>query len=131
MPLCDGAAAYGDNNVQVLNSMFTEAKSVTIATPIYNFDANAALKNLVEFTGRSWSDKPIGFICAAGGQGSYMSIMSLANSLMLDFRCIIVPRFVYATGDDFSEDNIPSDKIKQRLAELAEITLKLSRIVEN
>ena len=27
-------------------------------------------------------------------------IMGLANSLMLDFRCWIVPRFVYVTGAD-------------------------------
>jgi NAD(P)H-dependent FMN reductase len=70
------------------------ARAVIIATGIYNYDANAAVKNLVELTGDAWENKVVGFLCAAGGMSSYMSIMSLANSLMLDFRSIIVPRFV-------------------------------------
>jgi FMN reductase len=38
-------------------------------------------------------NKVVGFLCAAGGKSSYMSVMRLANSLMLDFRCLIIPHF--------------------------------------
>ena len=44
--------------------------------------------------GRAFTGKPVGFVCAAGGRSSYMAVLGLANSLMLDFRCLIVPRFV-------------------------------------
>ena len=63
-------------------------------------------------------DKIFGFLCAAGGRNSYMSVMSLANSLMLDFRCYIIPKFVYATKNDFNEDKIVNSDTKSRIIEL-------------
>jgi FMN reductase len=92
---------------------------VIIATPIYNFDASAALKNLIELTGDSWENKVVGFLCAAGGSASYMSIMSFANSLMLDFRCLIIPRIVYATSQDFTDGRFSSEVVRERIRELA------------
>ena len=56
---------------------------------------------------------------------SYMSIMSLANSLMLDFRCVILPRFVYATGSDFAGEKITNADVVRRLRQLAEASMKL------
>ena len=44
-----------------------------------------------------------------------MSIMALAGSLMLDFRTVIIPRFVYATGKDFQESTITGEDVLQRL----------------
>ena len=69
------------------------------------YDLNAAAKNFIELTGRAWTNKVVGFICAAGGKGSYMSVTSFMNSLMLDFRCIIIPRFVYTDASGFDDDN--------------------------
>ena len=84
-----------------------------IATPIYNYNVSSSAKNLVELTGKAWTDKVVGFLCAAGGRGSYMGCMGLANSLMLDFRSLILPRFVYATGDPFAgEQNQRDPKLK-------------------
>ena len=125
LPMCDGDAAYGDPNVEKLRTRIAAARVILVAVPIYNFDANAALKNLVELTGGAWEDKIVGFACAAGGQSSYMSIMGLANSLMLDFRCIILPRFVYATGDDFDGGMITSTEVKRRLQQLADSARRL------
>ena len=119
LPLCDGEAAYSDPNVEKLSAKISAARVIVIATPIYNFDANAAVKNLVELTGSAWEDKIVGFACAAGGALSYMSVMGLANSLMLDFRCVIIPRFVYATGDDFEGDRVPKPEIAKRIKQLA------------
>jgi len=120
LPLCDGDAAYGDPNVEILRAKIEAARVILLAVPIYNYDANAAVKNLVELTGGAWEDKIVGFACAAGGQSSYMSIIGLANSLMLDFRCIILPRFVYATGDDFEHGKIASAEIRKRVKQLAD-----------
>jgi NAD(P)H-dependent FMN reductase len=125
LPLCDGEAAYGDPNVEKLSTRIKAARVILVTTPVYNYDANAAVKNLVELTGSSWEDKIVGFACAAGGQSSYMSIMGLANSLMLDFRCVIIPRFVYATGDDFSGDKISSSEVKRRIKQLVDSARRL------
>lgn len=109
IPLCGGAEAWGDPNVAKLGEIFEDADAVVFATPIYNFDVNAVLKNAIEFHGRKLSGKLAGFMCAAGGQGSYMSVMAFANSLMLDFRVVVLPRFVYATGDAFEQDEVDTE----------------------
>jgi NAD(P)H-dependent FMN reductase len=126
LPLCDGATAYGAPAVAVLVEKIQAADAIIIATPIYNYDASAAVKNLVELTGRNWMDKVVAFLCAAGGQGSYMSIMALANSLMLDFRCLIIPRFVYVTKHVFDDNHqLVDEDAQQRIKDMVAETLKV------
>jgi NAD(P)H-dependent FMN reductase len=125
LPLCDGEAAYDHPHVETLSKMIEAARVIIVATPIYNYDANAVAKNLVELTGSSWENKTVGFLCAAGGHSSYMSIMGLANSLMLDFRCLIIPRFVYAKSDDFTSKKQPSADLGARIIALAEASMKI------
>jgi len=125
LPLCDGEAAYEHPHVTTLSALIEGARVVIVATPIYNYDANATAKNLVELTGSAWENKTVGFLCAAGGASSYMSIMSLANSLMLDFRCLIIPRFVYAKGEDFGPEKEPTGELAARIHALAEASVKI------
>ncbi|MEO1527955.1 MAG: NAD(P)H-dependent oxidoreductase [Planctomycetota bacterium] len=126
LPLCDGATAYGDPKVAELGEQLDAADAVFIATPVYNFDVNAALKNAVELTGKKWTGKVVAMMLAAGGSGSYMSAMPFANSLMLDFRCVIVPRFVYTTGESFEGESLADEDIEARMELLVNETLTLS-----
>jgi FMN reductase len=130
LPLCDGGPSYDHPGVAHIGGLLGRASAVLVAAPIYNFDANAAVKNLIELTGSGWEDKAVGFLCAAGGMSSYMSAMSLANSLMLDFRSVIVPRFVYATGEAFAGGRIASREVADRVAELARATARLGGLLE-
>ena len=131
LPLCDGDSAYAQPEVISIAERVKKAEGILLSVPVYNYDANAAAKNLVELTGKSWEDKVVGFLCAAGGQGSYMSIMSLANSLMLDFRCIVLPRFVYVTGEAFEGDNLTDPEIEQRIRKLSDQLIKVSKALQS
>ena len=116
LPLCDGGAAYGNANAKAVKDRLRAASGILMGVPIYNYDVGSAAKNLIELTGRDvWTNKVAGFLCAAGGRGSYMSIMQIATSLMLDFRTVIIPRFVYATGGDFTENNITDEDVLKRI----------------
>ena len=127
LPMCNGHDCYSDPNVGSLAQKITEAKGVLLASPVYNFDVSASCKNLVELTGSAWNEKVVGFLCAAGGQGSYMSPMSMANSLMLDFRCLILPRFIYAAGDECIVDGeIKDTDLLARVDELAKQMVKVA-----
>ena len=119
LPLCDADTCYTQPAAQKLNASIAAADAILVATPVYNYDVSAAAKNMVELTGSGWEDKIVGFLCAAGGMNSYMSVMAFANSLMLDFRCVIIPRFVYATGDAFSDDKLKDQKVAKRIEEVA------------
>ncbi len=130
LPLCDGDSVYAQPEVIAAAERVQKAQGILLAVPIYNYDANAAAKNFIELTGKSWENKVVGFLCSAGGQGSYMSIMSLANSLMLDFRCIVLPSFIYVTGDSFEGENLTDAEIEQRIQKLADQLVKVSRSLQ-
>jgi len=119
LPMCDADTCYAQPAAQKLNKAIAAADGILVATPVYNYDVSAAAKNMVELTGSSWEDKVVGFLCAAGGMSSYMSVMAFANSLMLDFRCVIIPRFVYATGNAFDGEDLKDAKIGGRIEEVA------------
>ena len=127
LPICDGDKCYDDPIVDELKGYIEDANSILLASPIYNYDINAAAKNLIELTGKSWLDKIVGFILAAGGKGSYMSPMSFANSLMLDFRCIIIPRFAYADKTCFNGGQDINDDTILRIEELVDKSIQLSK----
>ncbi|MDP6041456.1 MAG: NAD(P)H-dependent oxidoreductase [Candidatus Latescibacteria bacterium] len=134
LDFCGQPEARDNPAVGELRNAVQDSAAVLMAVPIYNFYVNAVAKNLIELTGRAWIYKLVGFMCAAGGQASYMSVMNIANSLMLDFRCLVVPRFVYALGDAFGNDRtedmfVADEGILERLQELTDMTVKLSAAV--
>ena len=126
LPMCDGAKSYEHPAVAPLSAKIRESKCVLLGTPVYNYDASASSKNLIELTGRAWLDKVVGFLCAAGGRTSYMAVMSFANSLMLDFRCLIIPRFVYADQERFEAGSIRDPEVTKRIEELVDSATKLT-----
>ena len=107
------------------------ADGIIIAAPVYNYDVAAATKNMIELTGSAWQDKIVGFLCAAGGMGSYMSVMAYGNSLMLDFRCVIIPRFVFATSESFDGDNLIDKKIARRIETVAEELVRFTKALRS
>ena len=38
---------------------------------------------------------------------------------------LVIPRFVYATGEDFADGELASDEVKRRLLELGEISTRV------
>jgi FMN reductase len=118
LPLCDADVCYTHPQAEKLSKTIEGADGIIVATPVYNYHVSAAAKNMVELTGSAWEDKIVGFLCAAGAMGSYMSVMGFANSLMLDFRSVIIPRFVYATGEAFNGDKLVDTKIAKRIEQV-------------
>lgn len=116
LPLCGPQDSWNHPDLKHINQVIARASHVVLAVPIYNYGVNAAAKNLIELVGRAFTDKVIAFVCAAGGGNSYMGVLELANQLMLDFRAVIVPRFVYVTKADWSEDGSLAPGVQGRLA---------------
>ena len=126
LPMCDGDKCYDLPEVIDFRKKVKNAKGIIMAIPIYNFNVSSGAKNIIELGGKMLYDKVFGFICAAGGKSSYMSVMSFANSLMIDYRCFIIPKFVYALKNDFDGDKITNPEIKQRISELGKDLIRIS-----
>jgi hypothetical protein len=46
---------------------------------------------------------------------------------MLDFRSVIIPRFVYATGRAFEGDDLKDKEVGERIEELATELIKFTK----
>lgn len=126
LPMCDGDKCYDLPEVIDFREKLKNAKGIIMAIPIYNFNVSSGAKNIIELGGKMLYEKVFGFICAAGGKSSYMSVMSFANSLMIDYRCFIIPKFVYALKSDFDGENVTSPDIKERINELGKDLVRIS-----
>ena len=131
LPLCDADKCYGMPGSKKLSVAIEAADGILVAAPVYNFDVAAAAKNMIELTGSVWEDKIVGFLCAAGGEASYMSVMAYANSLMLDFRCVIIPRFVFATSEAFNGEKIIDKKITGRIEDVADELVRFTEALRS
>ena len=131
LPMCDGDECYDLPEVLAFREKVENAEGIVMAIPVYNFNVSSGAKNVVELGGRMLYDKTFGFICAAGAKSSYMSVMSLANSLMIDFRCYIIPKFVYATKHDFENEKLINKDIKDRIKELGRELIRVSKALGN
>lgn len=127
LPICDGRESFEHASVKPLTDVLAGADAILVSAPVYNYDLNAAAKNLMEMTGIAWTEKPVGFLCTAGGQRSYMSPIGFANSLMFDFRCLVIPRFIYCTKEDFDADGTLGANLHERVDGLAGMTVELAR----
>ena len=127
LPLCDGSKQKPDALAEI-HEKIASAHSIILAGPVYNYDLNATAKNFIEWTGYAWNKKVVACMLAAGGKNSYMAPLSFMNSLMLDFRCIVVPRYVYADRFAFAEGEIDA-KVVTRIEELINYTTKLGTTI--
>ena len=127
LPYMDGHSAHGHEAAQSLQRALGACDAVLVATGIYSCDGSAGAKAGLELGGRAWNDKTVGIACATGSMVSFMSHMGLVSSLMLDFRCVVVPRFVYATGDAFADGKLVDEAVQMRLAELCGSLSDLAR----
>jgi NAD(P)H-dependent FMN reductase len=131
LPLCDADQCYGMPGSKKLSAAIEAADGILIAAPVYNYDVAAATKNMIELTGSAWENKIVAFLCAAGGHASYMSVMAYANSLMLDFRCVIIPRFAFATSNAFDGERISDEKITERIKQVADELVRFTKALRS
>lgn len=112
---CEGADAVED--VRELRDVTAAASHVVFGVPIYNYQVGSPAKHLVELLGReALEGKTVGLVCTAGGAASHMAPLPFLNGLMLDFRCWIAPRYVYALADEIDgADRTPTAAIARRI----------------
>jgi FMN reductase len=131
LPLCDADECYRMPGSRKLSRAIERADGILVAAPVYNYDVAAAAKNMIELSGSAWENKIVGFLCAAGGTASFMSVMAYANSLMLDFRCVIIPRFAFATAESFDGGVITDKKIVKRIEAVTDELVRFTKALRS
>ncbi len=127
LPGCDGVSCYSEPAVIAATKRVADAAAVWFCSPVYNYQLNSAAKQFVELTNSAWPGKIFACVANAGGKSSFMAWLSLANSLLVDHHCHLVPRHVYLTQDSFTAGTDLDADSRERLNDLAAQTARLVR----
>lgn len=117
LPAFDNDRVFASDAFHTLHELIRAADGVVLAFPIYNWAPSSTVKSLIEATGATgdgrraaWFDKVVTFVCAAGLPHSYMATGALAQSLMLDFKCVVNPYAAYFSERDWDADALAPDR---------------------
>lgn len=123
LPFATGGGEHDSHpGVVKIREAFKRATHILMAVPIYNGDVNSAARNLANL-GCKFYRKTVGFLCASGGEKSFMAVYAFANSLMWEFSVWIAPDYVFATGSDFAGDTVSNPDLRARIGKLNEQVL--------
>ena len=105
------------DKMQQLTEQIKQADNIIIGMGVHCYSVNDALKVLLDtcFSAAAATGKFFGIVCAAGGEKSYLSTMHLTQICMNEWRMMQLPRIVYATKKDFTEDIITSTEVLERI----------------
>lgn len=127
---------YDHPNAARYHAAVAGADGVFLGVPVYNWGLGSGAKALVELTGSSdearglhgaWFDRPITFLVSGGLDHGYLSHGAFAFGLMVDFRCVVNPHFVYATSAHWDAPGVPGEWLRGRLARTVDRGVDLSQ----
>ena len=103
------------DEIHQLAEQVKQADNIIIGMGVHCYSVNDALKILLDTCFSASTGKFFGILCAAGGERSYLSTMHLTQICMNEWRMIQLPRIVFATEKDFTEDVITSAEVLERI----------------
>ena len=106
--------------METLAKQVEQADNIIIGMGVHCYSVNDALKILLDACFGKATGKFFGILCAAGGERSYLSTMQLTQICMNEWRMMQLPRIVYATGKDFTENTITSTEVLERIVIFSE-----------
>ncbi|WP_309572264.1 NADPH-dependent FMN reductase [Deinococcus sp.] len=127
---------YAHPNAALYHRAVAEADGVLLGVPVYNWGLGSGAKALVELTGSSdelrglhgaWFDRPVTFLVSGGLDHGYLSHGAFAFGLMVDFRCVVNPHFVYATSAHWDGPEVPGAWLTERLERTVDRATDLSQ----
>tara|TARA_B100001540_G_scaffold194218_1_gene171145 strand:- start:5472 stop:5987 length:516 start_codon:yes stop_codon:yes gene_type:complete len=101
--------------MEELKKEIEKTDNLIIGMGVHNYSINDSLKIILDNCFEGATGKLFGIICAAGGEKSYLSTMHLTQICMHEWRMIQLPRIIYATSGDFSNNSISSEEINKRI----------------
>lgn len=137
LPRFDNDTVYDTAEYADLHGKIAAADGLLLCTPVYNWSVSAELKRLIEATGSTppdgslrgaWFDKVVTFAGAAGLPHSTMAFGGPAQSLMLDFRCVVNPYEIYVHNRHWTETGL-SDEAEARIDRTLSVMLELTTLL--
>ena len=116
-------------DMEDLSNKISLADNYIIGMGVHNYSVNDSLKIILDNCFKNVDGKFFGIVCAGGGEKSYLSTMHLSQMCMNEWKMIQLPRTVYASRNDFENNEITSKQVLEWMSlfcdEFAKIGLKL------
>ena len=103
------------DSMKDLSKKVANVDNIIFGMGVHCYSVNDGLKIILDGCFGKSEGKFFGIICAAGGERSYLSTMHLTQICMNEWRMIQLPRIVFATGKDFTDDRITNKEVLERL----------------
>lgn len=119
-----------EGDTREIIKVIQEADAVVVGTPIYRGSIPGSLKNVFDIIPNdSLRGKVIGFIATGGTYHHYLAIEHQLKPLAGYFKAHVVPGNVYAHNEHFHNKQLTDVTIKDRLKELADALVDLTRSI--
>jgi NAD(P)H-dependent FMN reductase len=99
---------YGD-----LFARVEAADGVVLILPIYCYTISSPAKALTEVLGDAFSDKPVGFVTAAGSSRSHLAVRDLMASMLFEQATICFPVTVQVTKETLVDGELDGECIER------------------
>jgi len=107
-------------SMEELTKKVAKVDNIIFGMGVHCYSVNDGLKIILDACCGGAEGKFFGIVCAAGGERSYLSTMHLTQICMNEWRMIQLPRIVYATGKDFSDNKVSNNDLKDRIIQFTE-----------
>ena len=102
-------------DMQKISEKIASADNFVIGMAVYCYSINDSLKTLLDNCFEDVEGKKYGIVCAAGGDKSYLSTQHLTQICANEWRMIQLPRVVYTSGKDWSDGELVSADVAERV----------------
>jgi len=128
---CDGRdpAKYEGDSKLVIDKI-VEADAMLIGTPMYRGTYTGLLKNVFDLIPNdALLGKPVGLIATGGSDHHYLAIEHELKPIMGFFLAHVLPGGVYANNEHYSDSDLVSEDILERLEQLARSIVNFAKII--
>lgn len=115
---------FEQQKVKELFSVFNSVEKVIIASPVYNYDVNAVLKNFIDLLSvirnknKNYKKQVIGIIGAMGSEKSFTCLLPTLSNLQFSLGFYLIPKIVMCVPKDFNENDEVESSLEARIQEL-------------
>ncbi|QGH33010.1 NAD(P)H-dependent oxidoreductase [Gracilibacillus salitolerans] len=133
LDFCDGRdpSEYEGDSKKIIKEI-VEADALIVGTPIYRGSIPGALKNVFDLIpNTALKGKVLAFIATGGSYHHFLAIEHQLKPLAGYFKAYTLPGNVYAHNDHFQNKQLTDEGIKQRLHELSDSVVTLSKSLDS
>jgi len=102
-------------SMKTLRNNIAKSDNIIIGMGVHCYSISDSLKIILDNCFQESIGKFFGILCAAGSEKSYLSTSHLTQICMNEWKMIQLPRIIYATQQDFRNNQIESKDLLERL----------------